>query len=152
MGLSPHVVTNGTWWQDETVMDVGWGELLLLAVVALFIFGPEKLPKAAADAGRLVRRLREMATKAQGEIKEHGIDVEGIKNDLRGVADLHPKRILGSAMSGVTDPKTGKLDLTGLTTSAPDPNAPGTPGVDSTDTPSNPPSLSVTRRLDPDAT
>lgn len=133
-------------------MDVGWGELLLLAVVALFIFGPEKLPKAAADAGRLVRRLREMATKAQVDIKGHGIDVEGIRNDLRGVADLHPKRILGSAMSGVTDPATGKLDLAGSNTAAPDPDAPGETGVDSTDNSTRSPSRPTTRRLDPDAT
>ncbi|MEI6620969.1 MAG: Sec-independent protein translocase protein TatB, partial [Actinomycetes bacterium] len=104
-------------------MDVGWGELLLLAVVALFIFGPDKLPKAAADAGRLVRRLKEMATKAQSEMSNHGVDIDGIKNDLRSVADLHPRRILGSAMSNITDSGTPTITPSASTTNAPHPGA-----------------------------
>ena len=87
------------------MMDVGWGELLLLAVVALLIFGPDKLPKAAADAGRMVRKLRELASTAQKDLSPD-LDMEGLKNDLRSVADLHPKRIMSSALSDVTSPST----------------------------------------------
>lgn len=86
-----------------SMMDVGWGELLLLAAVALLIFGPDKLPKAAADAGRMVRKLRELASTAQQDLTPD-LDMEGLKSDLRSVADLHPKRILSSAMSDVTKP------------------------------------------------
>ena len=87
------------------MLDVGWGEMLLLAGVALVIFGPDKLPKAAADAGRMVRKLREMANSAQDELGP-GLDINGIKNDLKSVADLHPKRIMGSALSDVTNSVT----------------------------------------------
>ena len=34
------------------IFDIGIGELVALAVIGLLIFGPERLPKAAADAGR----------------------------------------------------------------------------------------------------
>ena len=65
-----------------SMMDVGWGELLLLAAVALLIFGPDKLPKAAADAGRMVRKLRELASTAQQDLTPD-LDMEGLKSDLR---------------------------------------------------------------------
>lgn len=81
------------------MMDVGWGELLVLGVIALFIFGPDKLPKAAADAGRMVRKLRELAQSAQTELKSSGVDVTGIANDLKSVADLHPKRIISATVA-----------------------------------------------------
>jgi sec-independent protein translocase protein TatB len=48
---------------------VGWGEMLALIVVALFVFGPDKLPKVAKDAGRMLRQLREMANGAKSQIK-----------------------------------------------------------------------------------
>lgn len=86
-------------------MDIGWGELLLLAGIAVLIFGPDRLPRAAADAGRLIRRLREMARSAQDDLRESaGVDVRGIANDLRSVADLHPKRLIGSAAAEFTNP------------------------------------------------
>lgn len=85
------------------MMDVGWGEMLLLAVIALVIFGPDKLPRAAADAGRFVRRLREMASSARSDLTDTaGVDIKAITEDLRSVADLHPRKIVGSAMAGLS--------------------------------------------------
>ncbi len=121
------------------MMDVGWGELLLLAVVALLIFGPDKLPKAAADAGRMVRKLRELASTAQKDLSPD-LDMEGLKNDLRSVADLHPKRIMSSALSDVTSPSTQAKAAT------PRSSAPG----QGSPAPSSPSGSSA--RLDPDAT
>ncbi len=133
------------------MLDVGWGELLLLAVVALLIFGPDKLPKAAADAGRLVRRLREMAQSAQKDLGDTGVDIEGIKKELRSVADLHPKRIISSALAEPTfdaKPPAG----TGNAAKAVDalgtePGTTGALGADAAPAPKPTPA-----RLDPDAT
>lgn len=84
-------------------MDIGWGEMLLLALVALLIFGPDKLPRAAADAGRFVRRVREMAGQARTELQDSaGVDVKSITDDLRSVTDLHPRKLVGSAMAGLS--------------------------------------------------
>lgn len=124
---------------NRAMPDVGWGELLLLAGVALVIFGPDKLPKAAADAGRMVRKLREMANNAQQDIGSN-IDLEGIKSDLRSVADLHPKRIIGSALSEVTGPGSAPAQP------APTRPAPATANDDLPAVATSDP------RLDPDAT
>jgi sec-independent protein translocase protein TatB len=48
---------------------LGWGEVLALVVVALFVFGPDKLPRVARDAGRMLRQLREMANGARTQLK-----------------------------------------------------------------------------------
>lgn len=86
------------------MMDIGWPEFLVLAGLAVVIFGPDKLPKVAADAGRMVRRLRELANSARTDLTDAaGVDVRGIANDLRSVADLHPKRLLGSAVADLAD-------------------------------------------------
>ncbi len=50
------------------MLDVGFFEIVALAAVALFVFGPDKLPKMAADAGRLLRQLRQMAQGARDEV------------------------------------------------------------------------------------
>jgi sec-independent protein translocase protein TatB len=67
--------------------DLGFGELLVVAVVALFVFGPERLPSAAADAGRALRSLRRTLKGLTSDIKaELGPEV----GDL-DLASLHPK-------------------------------------------------------------
>jgi sec-independent protein translocase protein TatB len=38
--------------------NLGWGEIVVLLVLALFVFGPERLPSLAADAGRGLRKVR----------------------------------------------------------------------------------------------
>jgi sec-independent protein translocase protein TatB len=48
---------------------LGWGEFLALAVIALFVFGPDRLPKVAREAGRMVRQLREMANGARNQLR-----------------------------------------------------------------------------------
>ncbi len=50
------------------MFDVGFFELVALAAIALFVFGPDKLPKFAADAGRMLRQLRAMAQGAKDEV------------------------------------------------------------------------------------
>jgi sec-independent protein translocase protein TatB len=67
------------------MFDVGFSELLIIAVVALIVLGPERLPKAARFTGLWVRKARAQwyAVKselefelAQDEMKKHLQDVE----------------------------------------------------------------------------
>jgi len=71
---------------------VGWSELLVLAVVGLVVFGPDRLPKAIADGVRAVRQLRTLARGAAADLKaELGPEMADL--DL---ASLHPRRIVAS--------------------------------------------------------
>lgn len=69
---------------------LGWGEIAVLFVVGMFVFGPERLPKVAADLGRMLRELREMATGARSKLAaELGPEFRDI--DL---ASLHPRTLV----------------------------------------------------------
>jgi sec-independent protein translocase protein TatB len=72
--------------------NLGWPELAVLAVLAMLIFGPERLPKVAADAGRLVRELRKMAQGVTNDIRsEMGIDLDELRRlDPRRMFDDEP--------------------------------------------------------------
>jgi sec-independent protein translocase protein TatB len=72
------------------VFDIGTGELLALAVLALLVLGPEKLPQYAQEAARFLRQLRSMANEARTEVtRELGPELDGL--DLR---DLNPRALV----------------------------------------------------------
>jgi sec-independent protein translocase protein TatB len=72
------------------VFDVGAGELVGLAVVALVVVGPDKLPGYAADAARMLRQVRRLATEARDEVtRELGPELKDL--DL---ADLDPRQLV----------------------------------------------------------
>jgi sec-independent protein translocase protein TatB len=48
---------------------VGPLELLVIAMVALIVFGPEKLPRMARQAGRYASELRRMANNVRDEFE-----------------------------------------------------------------------------------
>ena len=48
---------------------LGWLEIVTLLVVALLVFGPDKLPSVARDAASMLRQLRTMAKTARSQIK-----------------------------------------------------------------------------------
>ena len=52
------------------VFDLSFAKLLVLAVLALLIFGPDQLPKLAAQAGKALRDLRRIADLAKADLKE----------------------------------------------------------------------------------
>jgi sec-independent protein translocase protein TatB len=49
---------------------VGLPELAVIAFVAMLVFGPDKLPEFARQAGRMARKLREFAHEARDELRE----------------------------------------------------------------------------------
>lgn len=49
---------------------IGWGELLVIALAALFIFGPERLPNLARDAAAGLRRVRGAVHQFRGQVDE----------------------------------------------------------------------------------
>ena len=69
---------------------LGWPEAAVLLLLGLFIFGPERLPGIAADAGRTLRRLRTYLKGMSDELKsELGPEVADL--DLRS---LHPREFV----------------------------------------------------------
>ena len=74
------------------MFDIGFGELFLIAVVALLVLGPERLPKAARFAGLWVRRARAQWYSVKAELENELADEE-LKRSLRQTqADLREAR------------------------------------------------------------
>jgi len=72
------------------VFDIGLPELLVLLLVALFVFGPDKLPDVARQAGRMVKTLRQTVTQARSHLADElGPEFKDI--DLR---DLSPRALV----------------------------------------------------------
>jgi sec-independent protein translocase protein TatB len=70
------------------VFDLSLTKLLVLAVIALVVFGPNELPKIAAQVGRALRDLRRIAEGAKADLKE-GLGPEFQDFDFD---DLNPRR------------------------------------------------------------
>ena len=51
------------------MFEIGFSELALIAVVALLVLGPERLPTAARTVGSLLRRARSSWTSLRDEIE-----------------------------------------------------------------------------------
>ena len=66
------------------MFDVGFSELVVIALVALLVLGPEKLPSAARTVGALVRRARQSWASLQSEL-EREIDASELKSSLESV-------------------------------------------------------------------
>jgi len=71
-------------------LDLNFTKLLILAVIALIVFGPERLPAVAAQAGRALRELRRLLDGAKSELQEN-LPPEFSQLDL---ADLSPRHFV----------------------------------------------------------
>lgn len=63
------------------MFDIGFSELLIIAVVALVVLGPERLPKAARFAGLWVRRARAQWYSVKSEL-ERDLAAEELRKSL----------------------------------------------------------------------
>ncbi len=72
------------------MLGMGWPELMLIGIVAVFVFGPDKLPHLARQAGGFLRTARQMMDNARndlaGELGEEFRDLS--------LKDLDPREVV----------------------------------------------------------
>lgn len=79
-------------------LGMGVQEIVIIAIVALIVVGPDRLPEMAGQAGKLLRDARKMTSDLQGEFeREAGVNVR----DLRHQVDREIAGITGE-LSGVS--------------------------------------------------
>jgi sec-independent protein translocase protein TatB len=71
-------------------LDLNFTKLLVLGVIALLVFGPDRLPALATQAGRALRELRRMAEGAKSELREN----LGPEFSNFDIADLNPRHFV----------------------------------------------------------
>ncbi|CAN5600928.1 hypothetical protein BH10ACT10_BH10ACT10_04170 [soil metagenome] len=69
---------------------IGLPELMVIALVAVVVFGPDRLPEFARQAGRLVRQVRAFTQSARDDIRSE-LGPEFAEFEL---ADLDPRRAM----------------------------------------------------------
>src|ERR1700694_2063115 len=78
------------------MFDIGWGELVVIGIVALIAIGPKELPTVLRTLGQWMGKVRRMAAEFQGQFQEAMREAE--MADLKKQADD-----LASTVSGVTN-------------------------------------------------
>lgn len=69
------------------MLDIGFFELVALVVLAVLIFGPDKLPKVIQDVSRTLRKIRQFSESAKEDIRsELGPEFKDFEFE-----DLNPK-------------------------------------------------------------
>jgi sec-independent protein translocase protein TatB len=89
------------------LLDVGFFELLVIAVIGLLVVGPEKLPKYIAQGIKTLRNVKDMATKAKDDI----VESSGIKDiDLKNISKIDPTNLANKVFEEKeeTKPQTQK--------------------------------------------
>lgn len=85
---------------------MGWPEIFVIGAVAVLLFGPDRLPDVARQAGQMIRTVRKMAEAAKNDLgRELGHDLSDV--DLRS---LDPREVVRRAMSGEPTDQEGSPD------------------------------------------
>ncbi|MEY2634778.1 MAG: twin-arginine translocase subunit TatB [Actinomycetota bacterium] len=78
------------------MLDIGIGEMVFMALVGLVVFGPERLPRYAAQSAKFLRQFREQVSEARSTL----IDVADVDpQTLKDLRDLDPRRALKDSVS-----------------------------------------------------
>lgn len=93
------------------MFEVGFGELLLVALVALIVLGPERLPIAARMAGLWIGRLRRSFNSLKVEV-EREIGADEIRRQLHNEHILEKNSTLSTPSKTIDDLELSKKLIT----------------------------------------
>ena len=82
------------------MFDIGWSELLVVAVVAIVVVGPKDLPRMLRAFGQTMGKVRRMAGEFQSQFNEalREAELEDVKRNIESVRDLNPARQIREAI------------------------------------------------------
>ncbi|MES2172215.1 MAG: sec-independent translocase [Actinomycetota bacterium] len=88
----------------ERVFGLDFEKLLVIGIIAVIILGPQRLPKYAAQLGRLVRSLRAMANDARDRLRdEMGPEFDDVDWQKLDPRQYDPRRIIRDALTDAGD-------------------------------------------------
>jgi sec-independent protein translocase protein TatB len=88
------------------MFDIGFTELLLVAIVALLVLGPERLPQALRTLGLWIGRMRRSFNAVRDEI-EREIGMDDIRRQLHNEAVMEELRRIEQSVKSVDTTSTG---------------------------------------------
>ena len=72
------------------MFNVGGGELIVIALIALIVLGPQRLPDAARQVGKVMGDLRKLSSGFQNEMKSAFVEAD----DPTRISSRRPTRTL----------------------------------------------------------
>ncbi len=95
---------------------IGWGEIVVLGLAALFIFGPDRLPGLAKDAATGLKKVKAALTGVRGQLHDSlGDDFDHLRDlDLR---QYHPKTFIRRQLIDDDEPPPARRGSTATTAS-----------------------------------
>jgi sec-independent protein translocase protein TatB len=141
------------------MFDIGWSELVVIAVVALIAIGPKELPGVLRTVGAYMGKIRRMASEFQGQFQEAMREaemadlkkhVDEMSDTAKGLTDFDPLASVKKEVDSFSADPLGTSTATPSTASAsPEAVAASTPAPVSPDT--TIPQPSVETALAPEA-
>lgn len=94
------------------MFNIGGGELLVIALIALIVLGPQRLPEAARQVGKVLGDLRRVSSGFQNELK-------GALDDAERASTVTPPRdVLAAEQSSSAKPASPPPDGSAATAGA----------------------------------
>ncbi|MBO0662772.1 twin-arginine translocase subunit TatB [Jiella sp. CQZ9-1] len=108
------------------MFDVGWSELLVIAVVLVVVVGPKDLPGMLRTFGRVTRQLRAMAGDFRRQFDDalKEAELDDVRQGINDMRSLDPRKSIREAMSpmrAIGDEIRSSLNSA---TAAPEPKVP----------------------------
>jgi len=84
------------------MLDIGWSEMLMIAVVAIVVIGPKELPRALRTVGQWVSKARAMTRELQAsvnnmiaeteldDLRESANSISNFSDDFSGASTVMP--------------------------------------------------------------
>ena len=95
------------------MFDIGFSEIVLIAVVALVVLGPERLPKAARTMGLLFGRLQRYVNEVKADIsREMELDeLRKLQSEIQGAARDLQQTVANAASDVATGVRNVEREL-----------------------------------------
>ena len=94
------------------MLDIGWSELLVVAIVAVIVVGPKDLPRLMRTVGRYTSKARGLAREFRASFEELGreTELEEINREMERIRREDPIRQRTNAIAPPL-PKTTKEEV-----------------------------------------
>ncbi|CAL1241231.1 Sec-independent protein translocase protein TatB [Candidatus Methylocalor cossyra] len=90
------------------MFDIGFWELVLVGIVSLLVFGPERLPRVARETALWVRKARAMVASVKAEI-DHELQLQELRESLakekKRLERMPPLREIGASTEPIDSDK-----------------------------------------------
>ncbi len=102
------------------MLDMSWGEVMVIGAVALIVIGPKDLPRALRTVGQVTGKLRRMAAEFQGQFQEamREAELDDVKQQLQGMnqsvsslnTGFNPIQTIRDELKGAIEAPTKETD------------------------------------------